>query len=106
CYAQQQRVDESVRAAAQAATSGAANAQVYVTIGRAMIAVGRLTDASAYLTQATRAAPNDPEAVTRLGIVMAARGEMSQAVDLFKGGWKSSPGYPPAVQALAKAGAK
>jgi len=105
-YAQQQRADESVRAAQQAVIYGGSNAQIDIIVGRAMIDVGRLTEAEAYLTEATRSAPNDPEAVTRLGIVMAARGEMARAIELFRRALKVAPGYSPAVQALAKAGAK
>ena len=106
-YAQQHRVDESMRAASQAATlGGGANAQIDLTIGRAMEVIGRLDEAESYLTLATRAAPNDPEGITRLGLLRAARGDMRAAVELFKRALSVSPGYPPALQALAKAGAK
>jgi hypothetical protein len=39
-------------------------------------------------------------------MVRAAKGEMGQAVELFRRALRVSPGYPPAVQALAKAGDK
>ena len=105
-YAQQHRVEESVKAASQAATLGGSNAQVDLTIGRAMMDIGRLDEAETYLTQATRAAPNNPEGITRLGLLRAARGDMRAAVELFKRALAVSPGYPPALQALTKAGAK
>src|SRR5262249_21181437 len=81
-YAQQHKVDESVSAASQAASLGASNAQVDLTIGRAMESIGRLDEAETYLTQATRAAPTDPEGITRLGLLRAARGDMRAAVEL------------------------
>ncbi|HEY2165493.1 MAG TPA: tetratricopeptide repeat protein, partial [Gemmatimonadaceae bacterium] len=109
-YAQDHRVEESVSAAKQAATleAGAtgSNAQVYMTIGRAMMDVGLADLADAYLTEATRLAPNYPEAITRLGLLRAAKGEMGPAVELFKRALRVSPGYPPALQALAKAGVR
>ncbi len=77
-----------------------------MTIGRAMMDLGRAAEAESYLTQATRLAPNDPEAITRLGMVRAAKGEMGPAVELFRRALRVAPGYPPAVQALAKAGAR
>ena len=83
-YAQRRRVDESVRMAQQAAALGGSDEQVFLMIGRAMLPIGRLAEAEAYLTRATRAAPNDPEAITRLGIVKAARGDMAAAVGLFR----------------------
>jgi Flp pilus assembly protein TadD len=95
-----------VSAASQAATLGGSNAQVYMTIGRSMMDLGRADEADAYLTQAMRFAPSDPEAITRLGMVRAAKGEMGPAVELFRRALRVSPGYPPAVQALEKAGAK
>jgi tetratricopeptide (TPR) repeat protein len=105
-YAQRHRVEESVKAASQAAALGGSNAQVDLMIGRAMVEVGRLDEAETFLTSATRAAPNDPEGITRLGLLRAARGDMRAAIELFRRALSVSPGYPPALQALAKAGAK
>jgi len=105
-YAQEHRVEESVSAAKQAATLAGSNGQVYMTIGRAMMDLGRADEADAYLTEATRISPNDPEAITRLGLLRAAKGEMGPAVELFRRALRVSPGYPPAIQALAKAGVK
>jgi tetratricopeptide (TPR) repeat protein len=105
-YGQKQRVDDAVRMAQRAAALGSPDEQVYLTIGRAMLPIGRLVEADAYLTQATRTAPNDPEAITRLGVVKAARGDMAAAINLFKLALRIAPGYPPAQQALARAGAK
>lgn len=105
-YAAQQRADEAEKAAGQAAALGGSDEHVNLTIGRAMVMVARLNEAETYMTRAVQAAPNDPEAVTRLGIVKAARGDMGAAVDLFRRALRISPGYPPAAQALEKAGAK
>jgi tetratricopeptide (TPR) repeat protein len=105
-YGQHQRVDDALRMAQQAAAVAGADEQVYLTIGRAMLPLGKLVEAETYLTQATRAAPNDPEAITRLGVVKAARGDMPGAINLFKLALRIAPGYPPAQQALARAGAK
>ena len=71
-----------------------------------MLPIARLAEADDYLTRATRLAPNDPEAITRLGVVKAARGDMTAAIGLFRLALRISPGYPPALQALAKAGAR
>jgi Flp pilus assembly protein TadD len=71
-----------------------------------MVALGRATEAESYFEQAVRAAPNDPEALTRLGLAKFAGGDTTTAVGLFKLALTISPGYPPAAQALARATAK
>src|SRR3569833_4195127 len=68
-YGQKQRVDDAVRTAQQAAALGSPDEQVYLTIGRAMLPIGRLVEADAYLTLASRAALFVPVVFSRLGVV-------------------------------------
>lgn len=105
-YARIGRADEAVRAAQQAADHAAGDEQVYLGAGRAMVALARPVEAERFYGQAVGVAPKDPEAITRLGVVKAARGDIPAAIKLFKLALTIAPGYPPAAQALAKATGK
>ena len=96
----------SADAARQAAQYAGADVNVWLTAGRAMVALGRPEEAQVYFDRAMQVAPNNPEAMTRLGLVKAALGDLPTAIQLFKRALAVSPGYPPAAQALAKATAR
>ena len=76
---------------------------MYVQLGRAMMMSQRPPDAERFFTRAIELAPNDPEAVTRLGIAKAANGDAKAAVALFRRALVIAPGYEPALRALAAA---
>jgi len=102
-YAQLGRADEAARAASVAAAQPGISAPMYVQLGRAMMMSQRPPDAERFFTRAIELAPNDPEAVTRLGIAKAANGDAKAAVALFRRALVIAPGYEPALRALAAA---
>lgn len=106
CYARAHRADQAINAARRAANLGGGNEQIFLTLARAMEDLGDLAEAETDFTRASTLAPQDPEPMTRLGLVKAARGDIAGAVALFRRALQVSPGYPPAVQALSKAGGK
>ena len=102
-YAQLGRVDESVRAASIAAAQPGLDANIYMQLGRAMMIAQRPQDADRFFSRATEMAPNNPEALTRLGLAKATIGQGKEAVALFRRALAIAPGYEPAVRALAAA---
>jgi tetratricopeptide (TPR) repeat protein len=102
-YAQLGRADDAVRAASVAAAQPGADAGLYLQLGRAMMMSQRPRDGERFFTRAVQLDPNNPEAITRLGIAKAANGEGKEAVALFRKALVIAPGYEPAMRALAAA---
>ncbi|MDB4878090.1 MAG: hypothetical protein JWM41_4536 [Gemmatimonadetes bacterium] len=101
-YAQTGRAADAI-AAANASVAKEGNGEaVYLVIGRTMLLLERPSDGERFFSEAVRLAPNDPEAVTRLGIAKAAGGNTREAAALFRRALAIQPGYPPAAQAIAK----
>jgi Flp pilus assembly protein TadD len=75
-----------------------------VFAGRALQTTGRFADAAAYLEHAVRLDPNDPQALTRLGMAQASMGHPAAAARLFQRALAIVPGYPLAQQALEHLG--
>jgi TolA-binding protein len=69
-----------------------------------MQTAGRYTDAADYLIKAVRLTPNDPQALTRLGMVEASLGNKALAKRLFDRVLNGMPDYEPARRALAQLG--
>jgi len=100
--AQAGRPEPSIDAARRAAAFRSSDAKVYLAIGQAMFGLQQGPQAMTYLEEAVRLAPLNPEALTRLGIVKAASGDVPAAKDAFERALRVAPGYPPARQALAR----
>ena len=102
-YAQLGRGEESARAASVAAAQPGADASIFLQLGRAMMMSRRPQDADRFFTRAVDLSPDNPEAITRLGITKASLGDGKGAVALFRRALTVSPGYEPAMRALAAA---
>lgn len=100
--AQSGQTEASVDAARRAAAFKSNDPKVYLAIGQAMFGLQQGPQAMVYLEEAVRLAPTNPEALTRLGIVKAASGDLNAATGLFQRALQVAPGYPPAAQALSR----
>jgi TolA-binding protein len=69
-----------------------------------MQTAGRYADAAGYLIKAVRPTPNDPQALTRLGMVEASLGNKALAKKLFERVLNGMPDYELAQRALAQLG--
>ncbi len=102
-YAQLGRAEEAARAASVAAAQPGVDASILLQLGRAMMMSQRPQDADRFFSRATELEPNNPEAITRLGIAKASNGDTKTAVALFRRALTVAPGYEPAMRALAAA---
>jgi tetratricopeptide (TPR) repeat protein len=102
-YAQLGRAEESARAASVAAAQPGVDASIFLQLGRAMMMSKRPQDADRFFSRATELEPNNPEAITRLGIAKASNGDTKSAIALFRRALAVAPGYEPAMRALAAA---
>jgi tetratricopeptide (TPR) repeat protein len=101
-YAQVGDPSRAISAANHVAQSAQNDEGVYLNLGRAMLVLARVEDAAHFFEEAVRVAPNDPEAITRLGIAKAAGGDAIGAERLFRRALVVAPGYAAAEGALAK----
>jgi tetratricopeptide (TPR) repeat protein len=101
-YAQLGNVNQALATANVAETRAGKDERLYLTLGRAMLLVNRVADAARLFAEGVRLAPEDPEAITRLGIAKAAGGDSAAAERLFRRALSLTPDYGPAVQALAQ----
>jgi Tfp pilus assembly protein PilF len=73
-----------------------------VLLGRTLLTLERTAEAENLFAEAARRAPDDPEAITRLGMAKAVAGKRGEAIALFRRVLKAQPAYRPAKDALDK----
>jgi Flp pilus assembly protein TadD len=101
-YAQAGRPGDAVRAATAAGAMPSDSTTSDLVLGRAMLLAQQPADAETFFRRAAAAAPDNPEPLTRLAIVKAATGDLTEAertLTRVVGRW---PSYAPAVQALER----
>jgi len=99
-YAQSGHPDLAARTAVVALTRAPDDATVYVFAGRALYTVGQYPESAGYLEQAVLINPNEPQALTRLGMAELAMGHKAKARHLFEKVLARFPDYTLAQQGI------
>jgi len=98
-YGESHQPDLAAQTAALAVARDPRNATAYLFAGRGLQAAGRLADAERYLVEALRLDPEDPQSLTRLGMVEAALGKVADGRHYIRRALEIAPSYDLAIQA-------
>jgi tetratricopeptide (TPR) repeat protein len=99
-YGESHQADLAARTAALAVAREPKSVGVYLFAGRGLEAAGRLVGAEQYLAEAVRLSPDDPQALTRLGLVEASLGKTADATRRIQRALRIAPGYDRALRAM------
>ena len=98
-YGEAHQADLAEQTALSAVTREPRNASVYLFAGRGLQAAGRFADAEKYLAEAVQLEPDDPQSLTRLGMVEASLGKSAEGRRHIRHALAVAPGYDLAIQA-------
>lgn len=98
-YGESHEADLAAQAAVSAVSRDPRNASVYLFAGRGLQAAGRFVDAEKYLAEAVRLEPDDPQSLTRLGMVEASLGKTADGRRHIRRALAIAPNYELAIQA-------
>ena len=98
-YGESHQPDLAEQTALSAVTHEPRNASVYLFAGRGLQAAGRFADAEKYLAKAVQLEPEDPQSLTRLGMVETSLGKSAEGRRHIRHALAVAPGYDLAIQA-------